>query len=75
MNGSPIYRIRVCGHLPDSRSQWFEGLEISRQADGTTVLEGPLSDQSALQGALLKVFNLGLSLKSVERREEPAESG
>lgn len=67
MTGSQYYRIRVCGHLPDNWSSWFEGLEVSRQPDGSTVLEGPLSDQSALQGVLLKVFNLGLSLESVER--------
>ncbi|HSM58339.1 MAG TPA: hypothetical protein VK879_19450 [Candidatus Sulfomarinibacteraceae bacterium] len=74
MRGSDYYRIRVHGHLPDSWSRWFEGLEISRQPDGSTVLEGPLGDQSALQGMLLKVFNLGLSLESVERLQRGVDT-
>jgi hypothetical protein len=59
------YEIRVQGHLADRWAAWFDGMTLTRQADGTTVLQGPVTDQSALHGLLRKVNDLGLPLVSV----------
>lgn len=69
MTAPRLYEIRVRGHLADRWSDWFEGLEILPQVDGSTILRGTLADQAALQGALLKVFNLGLTLIAVKPYE------
>jgi len=59
------YEIRVKGHLADRWAAWFDDMTLTRQADGTTVLDGPVADQSALHGLLRKVSDLGLPLVSV----------
>jgi hypothetical protein len=59
------YEIRVKGHLADRWAAWFDGMTLSRQADGTTVLDGSVADQAALHGLLRKVSDLGLPLVSV----------
>jgi hypothetical protein len=73
-----IYRIRVDGHLDDRWSDWFGGLAIQREADGTSLLVGPLADQSALHGVIATLRNLALPLLSIEHSqhslgESPAE--
>ncbi len=65
------YRIRVRGHLNDRWTQWFEGLVIHLQEDGTTVLVGPVVDQAALHGVIIRIRDLGLPLLSVSRVVEP----
>lgn len=65
MSSSHDYEIRVGGHLAGHWSEWFDGLTVVPQADGSTILRGPLTDQAALQGVLLNLFNLGLSLIAV----------
>ena len=65
MNGQQIYKIRVKGHLDNDWSDWFEGVTITLEADGTTLLSGPVIDQSALYGLLKKVHDLSLPLLSV----------
>ena len=62
-----IYRIRVGSHLDDGWSDWLDGLVIERQADGTTVLVGPIVDQAALHGVLARIRDLALTLLSVDR--------
>lgn len=59
------YCIRIEGHLAPDWSEWFDGMIVECQADGTTTLSGPVRDQAALHGQLLKVRDLGLSLISV----------
>ena len=59
------YQIRVQGHLDDTWSEWFEGLTITRLANGETALGGYLVDQAALHGVLIKVRDLGLPLLGV----------
>ena len=59
------YEIRVKGHLADRWAAWFDGITLTRRPDGTTVLDGPVADQSALHGLLRKVSDLGLPLVSV----------
>ncbi len=60
-----IYHIRVQGHLDASWSAWFDGLSITNEANGEAVLAGPIVDQAALHGVLIKVRDLGLPLVSV----------
>jgi hypothetical protein len=61
------YEIRVGGVLDRHWSSWFEGLEISSDAPGQTLIAGPVVDQAALHGLLAKVRDLGLPLLSVQR--------
>ena len=63
------YEIRLKGHLDSRWAAWFDGLTLTREGDGTTLLEGPVVDQAALHGLLQKVRDTGLPLVSVERVE------
>ena len=67
-----VYTIRVKGHLDQSCSTWFDGMTITNEANGDTVISGPLVDQSALHSLLVKVLNLNLTLISVLRIETDA---
>ena len=60
------YEIRVKGHLASRWSAWFDGLSLTRERDGTTLIEGLVVDQAALHGLLQKVRDTGLPLVSVE---------
>ena len=60
-----IYQIRLKSHLGPEWTDWFEGLTITREEDGDTLLTGPVVDQAALHGLLKKVRDLGMSLISV----------
>ena len=62
-----IYSFRVKGHLDQERSGWFDGLTITHTTDGETILSGPIVDQAALHGVLLKIRDLGLSLLEVKQ--------
>jgi hypothetical protein len=65
------YEIRLKGHLDDRWAEWFEGLTITLEEDGDTLLTGPVIDQAALHGLLKKVRDLGMPLVSVS----PVEPG
>ena len=68
--GQPmVYQIRIKGHLGSQWTDWFEGLTITLEEDGDTLLTGPVVDQAALHGLLKKVRDLGLSLVSVSPLE------
>jgi hypothetical protein len=71
------YEIRLKGHLEPRWAAWFDGLGLTHERDGTTVLRGPVVDQAALHGLLRKVRDLGLPLVSVTAIEadRPDESG
>jgi hypothetical protein len=64
------YEIRVEGHLNARWADWFDGLSLTQESDGTTVLSGSVMDQAALYGLLAKVRDLGLPLIAVRRRKE-----
>jgi hypothetical protein len=70
MTTSAVYRIRVKGHLPSGWSEWFDNMTITLEPNGDTILSGPVMDQPALHGLLIKVRDLGLTLISVDRVEE-----
>jgi hypothetical protein len=66
-NEGGSYEIRLKGHLEAPWADWFDGLSLTQQSDGTTVLSGPVVDQAALHGLLGKVRDLGLPLIAVRR--------
>jgi hypothetical protein len=63
------YEIRVKGQLDPRWAEWFDGLTITHDADNNTVLRGPLIDQAALHGVLIRVGDLTLTLLSVNQIE------
>ncbi len=63
----PVYEIRVRGRLGPRWADWFEGLTVTPEANGDTLLTGPVVDQAALHGLLRRVRDLGLPLLSVVR--------
>jgi hypothetical protein len=63
------YEIRLKGHLDSRWAAWFDGLSLTNENDGTTIICGPVVDQSALHGLLQKVRDLGLPLVSVTQIE------
>jgi hypothetical protein len=65
ISNAPYYEIRLKGHLETRWVQWFEGLTITLEENGNTLLSGTLPDQAALHGILKKVRDLGLTLLSV----------
>ena len=72
-NGPADYEIHVEGHLDARWASWFDGLTLRVEADGTTVLHGPVVDQAALHGVLQRLRDLGVPLLSVTRvRPRPA---
>ena len=60
-----VYQIRIRGHLSRQWTDWFEGLTITLEENGDTLLTGPVIDQAALHGLLKRVRNLGMPLVSV----------
>ena len=73
--GQPtVYQIRIKGHLGCQWTDWFDGLAITLEENGDTLLTGPLVDQAALYGLLKKVRNLGIPLLSLNRIK-PVQAG
>ena len=69
-NEGGSYEIRLKGHLNARWADWFDGLTLTQESDGTTLLSGPVVDQAALHGLLGKVRDLGLPLIAVSRSGE-----
>lgn len=70
MDNPTIYQIRVKGHLDATWAEWFEGLATTNLESGEALLSGNLPDQSALQGILKRISDLGLTLISVNAVSE-----
>ena len=60
-----VYQIKIKGHLVPQWTDWFEGLTITLEEGGDTLLTGTVIDQAALHGLLKKVRDLGMPLLSV----------
>ena len=69
-----VYQIRLKGHLDSQWTDWFEGLTITLEDNGDTLLTGPVVDQAALYGLLKKVRDLGTPLVSVNRLPSPIKA-
>jgi hypothetical protein len=71
------YEIRLTGRLDAHWAAWFDGLTVSDETDGTTLICGPIADQAALHGVLQRVRDLGLPLVSVTRMkpDQPPTTG
>jgi hypothetical protein len=67
-----IYQIRVKGHLGPQWTDWFDGLVITLEDNGETLLSGVVVDQAALHGLLRRIRDLGMPLVSVSRKEQQA---
>ena len=65
------YEIRIQGHLGARWAAWFDGLSLTNEPDGTTLISGPVVDQAALHGLLQKVRDTGLPLVSVTAPSPP----
>jgi hypothetical protein len=63
-----IYEIRVKGYLDSGWSDWFAELTITYQ-DGATILRGPVVDEAALHGVLIKIRDLALPLLALSRED------
>ena len=59
------YEIKVKGELDPVWMEWFEGLSLTHDCQGNTVLTGPIIDNTALHSILLKIRDLNLKLISV----------
>jgi hypothetical protein len=70
-----VYEIRIKGHLDDRWASRFEGMTITREETGETLLSGPVVDQAALHGWLRKVRDLALPLVSVMEVETKQANG
>jgi hypothetical protein len=66
-----VYEITVQGQLDDLWAQWFEGMTLSAirnsESGACTLIAGPVADQPALHGLLVKIRDLNLTLVSVRR--------
>jgi hypothetical protein len=59
------YEIQIVGHLAARWAAVFDGMTITAHDDGTTIIRGPVADQSALHGLIRKLSDLGLPLVSI----------
>ena len=66
-SNTQYYEIRIKGHLEARWVKWFDGLAITLDENGNTLLSGPVADQAALHGLLKKVRDLGMTLVSVNQ--------
>jgi len=69
------YEIRLKGHLEGRWAAWFDGLSLTKESDGTTVIRGSVIDQAALHGLLSKVRDLGLPLIAVTQLDSKQMKG
>lgn len=67
------YQIRIQGLLRREWSDWFEGLTITWEDNGDTLMTGLIVDQAVLHGLLRKIRDLGMPLLSVTRLQTPKE--
>ena len=70
---SEAYEIRIRGHLEPRWASWFDGLTLTQDHDGTTVIRGEVADQAALHGLIQKVRDIGLPLVSVTSTATPSK--
>lgn len=72
-NKSQIYLVKLEGQLDQRWTDWFDGMQIVIDEYGNTILSGPIKDQAELQGLIKKIYNLGLTLVSVNPQEKKGD--
>jgi hypothetical protein len=79
LNQQAIYEIRIHGHLKEKWAEWFNGKMIKFQnaAEDSveTIIHLSVPDQAALRGVLNKIWDLNLSLISVNLYKGETNSG
>ena len=65
------YRVRLQGHIDRRWLSAFDGLVVTYDPAGETVIDGEL-DQAGLHGLPGRIRDLGVALLSVERVEASA---
>jgi hypothetical protein len=63
------YRIRVKETLDSHFADWLSNLTLIPQENGETLLIGTFTDQPALRGFLEQLWNLNITVITVERIE------
>ena len=75
---SQLYQIKIAGVLNERWAEWFDGMSIEciPEENGTfvTTLTGPVADQAALHGLLMRIRDLNLRLISVIDMDYKEES-
>ena len=66
LDQTSIFQIRIKGHLGHQWTDWFDGMAITLEDDGNTLLTGPVADQATLHGLIKKVRDLGMPLISID---------
>jgi hypothetical protein len=64
------YEIRIEGHVGDIRARTFGGMRVEPHPNGETVISGPIPDQAALFGLLIRIRDLGIPLISLNRMDK-----
>jgi hypothetical protein len=68
------YEIHIRGRIPPDQLEEFENLQCATVEPAQTVLRGPIPDQAALHGVLIRLHSLGLELLEIRRPHEPGGS-
>jgi hypothetical protein len=72
MSEPMVYQIRINGHLDETWIHWFSPLDVVNETNGEATLTGGVRDQAELHGLLDRVFDLNLTLLSVNRITAPS---
>jgi hypothetical protein len=67
---STTYHILVKETLDHPFADWHEGLTIMPQLNGETLIIGSFADQPALRGFLEQLWNLNITVITIERIED-----
>jgi len=59
-------QVRSATHLEDWIQDYFDGLKITYQKDGSCILSGQLPDMPAVYGFILHLRDTGISLLSLQ---------
>jgi hypothetical protein len=69
-----VYRIRVDGHIDERRAEVLGNLSVVHKQEGVTTLVGPVADQAALYGIIVRLRDMGLKLLGVQRLSTDTDS-
>lgn len=69
--GNQKVEIRVKGRIDESWSEWFQGFTIQPGEEGESIILGNIKDQADLYGVIAKMRDLGMTLISVNKIDDP----